>query len=149
MAGLRRFTLSVDLQKEEVVTSLRKRGVVFCLGTALEVYSRFYRADEVSFYAFPGRAAEGAEAIRRDLAPLREGITKVSCYALPTRLHGRREAELTPRRGGIEVLRAQGFLEKAPIGLVTTRVQTVVDLFCDSRAFATRDLLKDLWGVEL
>lgn len=149
MAGLRQFTLSIDLPRKELLSTLSGRPVVFCLGTALEVHSRFYRADEVSFYAFPGRTTRGADAIRRDLSAVREGITRASCYLLPTKLHGRREKELTAGRGGLDALKAHGFLEKTRMGYVTTKVQTVLDLFCDGRAFAARDLLKELWGVEL
>src|SRR3972149_10132868 len=45
MPRLQQFTLSVDVPKEKLISGLARRPVVFCLGTALERYSRFYRAD--------------------------------------------------------------------------------------------------------
>lgn len=149
MARLRQFTVSVDVPKEKLVSDLARRPVVFCLGTALERYSRFYRADEVSFYAFPGGSGEGVEAIRRDFATSKEGITRATCYVLPTKVHGRREEQVADARSALDILRSFGFVEKARDRYFTTQVQTVVDLFCDGKAFAARDLLKEMWGVEL
>ena len=148
MVRLRQFTLAVDIPKETLVSDLSPRPIVFCLGTALERYSRFYRADDVSIYAFPGGGALGAESLRRDLSNAREGITRVSSYRLPTKMHGRRARGL-PEERVLEILKASGFLAKTQKGFVTTKVQTVVDLFCDGKAFAARDLVKELWGVEL
>ena len=149
MPRLRQFTLSVDVPREKLISDLARRPVVFCLGTALERYSRFYRADEVSFYAFPGGSRGGVETIRRDLSTSREGITRATCYLLPTKVHGRREEEVADAHKALDVLRSIGFVEKARDRCFTTRVQTVVDLFCDGKAFAARDLLKEVWGVEL
>ncbi len=148
MPRLRQFTVSVDVPKGKLISDLARRPVVFCLGTALERYSRLYRADEVSFYALPGAGGGGVEAIRRDLAASKEGITRATCYSLPTKVHGRRERVAEPR-GALKGLLSFGFVEKGRGGYFTTRVQTVVDLFCDGKAFAARDLLKGLWGVEL
>ncbi len=148
MSRLQQFTLSVDVPKEKLTSDLARRPVVFCLGTALERYSRFYRADEVSFYAFPGAGGRGVDSIRRDLTTSKEGITRVACYSLPTKVHGRRE-EVADPRGWLKVLQSFGFAEKAEDAYITTRAQTVVDLFCDGKAFAARDLLKEIWGVEL
>jgi len=146
MPRLRQFTVSVDVPKEKLMSDAARRRVVFCLGTALERYSRFYRADEVSFYAFPG--TRGVDAIRRDVTGSKEGITRAACYVLPARVHGRRE-EIADRRETLKDLQAFGFAEKAEDGYFTTRAQTVVDLFCDGKAFAARDLLKEIWGIEL
>ncbi len=148
MPSLRKFTMSVDVPKEKLASHLARRPVVFCLGTALERYSQFYRADEISFYAFPGASGMGIEAIHRDLSTSKEGITRATCYSLPTKVHGRRE-EVADPRAALKALQAFGFVEKGRDGYFTTWVQTAVDLFCDSKAFATRDLLKELWGVEL
>jgi hypothetical protein len=148
MPRLQEFTLSIDVRKERLISDLARRPVVFCLGTALERYSRFYRADEVSFYAVAGGGLRGVESIRRDLATSKEGITRVACYSLPTRIHGRRE-EVADPRGALKVLESYGFGERTEDGYITTRPQTVVDLFCDGKAFAARDLLKEIWGVEL
>jgi len=149
LSRFRQFTLALDVRKDRLLENLRKRLVVFCLGTALERYSRFYRADEVTFYALSREGLNGTEALRRDLASEREGISRVTCYLLSTKTHGRRASgPLKPA----QVLKAVvdfGVADKTPKGYFTTKVQTVVDLFCDGKAFAAKDLLKDLWGIEL
>jgi len=149
MSRLRRFTVAVDVRKEELLSDLRKRPVVFCLGTALERFSRFHRSDEISFYALDGKGPQSVGAIRNDLAARKEGITRATCYLLPTKFHGRRASEPIETKVLLERLMAHGFADRASGGYFTTKVQTVVDLFCDGKAFAARDLLKELWGVEL
>jgi hypothetical protein len=32
---------------------------------------------------------------------------------------------------------------------MTTKVHTVIDMFCDDKAVYTKPLLKELWGVEI
>ena len=88
-------------------------------------------------------------AIRHDLAARKEGITRATCYLLPTKIHGRRASEPIGTNEVLERLVAHGFADRTSGGYFTTKVQTVVDLFCDGKAFAARDLLKKLWGVEL
>ena len=149
MERLRRFSVTIDVPKEKLLADLRRRAVVFCLGTALERYSRFYRSDEISFYALADTGAHGAEAIRRDLSGEKEGITKATCYVLGTGIHGRRKPEPSPAKDAFGRLARHGVVTRIRGDYVTTKVQTVVDLFCDGKAFAARDLLKDLWGVQL
>lgn len=149
MEQLRRFSLSIDLHKEQLMALLSERQAIFCLGSALERYSEFYRPDEVSFYALGQSGSNSPDVIREDLSARREGITKVSCYGLETKLHGRRRE--TPRRESelLDYLERAGFVERAGRGLFTSKVQTVIDFFCDGKAFAVRDLLAHIWGVEL
>lgn len=149
MSRLRQYTVAVDMRKEKLFTDLRKRPVIFCLGSALERFSRFYRSDEISFYALDGKGPQSAGAIRHDLAARKEGITRATCHLLPTRTHGRRVSEPIEAKVVLDRLIAHGFADRASSGYFTTKVQTVVDLFCDGKAFAARDLLKELWGVEL
>ncbi|MFQ5839019.1 MAG: hypothetical protein ACE5HJ_09625 [Thermoplasmata archaeon] len=149
MRQLRRFSLTLDSRKEKVISDLARRQIVFCLGTALERFSEFYRPDEISFYALAEHDSDSPEAVRRDLSAWGEGITRVSCYALESRLHGRRREEPAKAVELFDYLESAGFLERSGSGLFTTKVQTVIDLFCDGKAFATRDLLRELWGVEL
>lgn len=149
MDRLRRFVVAVDVPKERLLADLRRHPVVFCLGTALERFSHFYRPDEISFYAFEGEGSEGVDSIRREVSAWKEGITRVGCYALETKTHGRRKEVKIEPRDALERVRAFGYVDKTRRGYFTTKVMTVVDLFCDEKAFAARDLLKELWGVEL
>ena len=51
MASIKKDTFRVSIKKSELIEFLKSRDVVFCLGTALEIYSGYYRPDEISFYA--------------------------------------------------------------------------------------------------
>jgi hypothetical protein len=149
MDRLRVFSMSIDVPKGKLLADLRERAVVFCLGTALERYGRYYRSDEISFYAVSTGGPNGAETIRYDLSSRKEGITRITCYLLDTRSHGRRKPELVPARAMLDRLVRHGVATRIRSDYVTTKEQTVVDLFCDGKSFAARDLLKDLWGIEL
>lgn len=149
MNRLRLFSVAVAGTKHDLLSELRSHHVVFCLGTALERSSEFYRSDEVSFYAVGGSGPEGAEGIREGLAAKGEGIARATCYFMDTRTHGRRAAASADPRVNLDWLRESGIIERSRGGYFTTKVQTVVDLFCDGKAFAARDLLRELWGVRL
>lgn len=149
LSRFREFTVSVGMRKDSLLRELRRRNVVFCLGTALERYSRFYRADEVSFYALSRGGPDGSERLRHDLVGRGEGVTRATCYLLPPKTHGRRAARVRSPDEALDLLVASGIATRARGGYVTTRVQTVVDLFGDGKAFAAKDLLKELWGIEL
>lgn len=149
MDRLRRFSTAVDTPKQKLLGGLRKFTVVLCLGTALERYSQFYRSDEISFYALAEGGPDGAEAIHRELIKEKEGITRATCYLIEGRTHGRREPRPTPARKTLERFTDYGVVSKAQGYYLTTKVQTAVDLFCDGKAFAARDLIKGLWQVEL
>jgi len=149
MNGLRLFSVAVAGTKQALLSELRSHRVVFCLGTALERFSEFYRSDEVSFYAVGKDGPEGADGIRESLSAKGEGIARATCYFLDTRTHGRRAAVSADTDGTLDWLRESGMIEKSRGGYFTTKVQTVVDLFCDGRAYAARDLLRELWGVRL
>jgi len=149
MGRLRLFSMAVAGTKQSLLSELRSHQVVFCLGTALERFSEFYRSDEVSFYAVGRSGPEGAEGIRKSLAAKGEGIARATCYFMDTRTHGRRAASSADYRASLDWLRESGMVEKDRGGYFTTKVQTVVDLFCDGRAYAARDLLSELWGVRL
>ncbi len=63
------------------------------------------------------------EAMHRYLRTAKKGLTKVSCYKID---------------------HVQG-----KIGGCTTKVQTVVDMFCDGKGVYTKPLLRELWSVEI
>ena len=149
MNGLRRFSTAVAGTKQNLISELRTHRVVFCLGTALERFSEFYRSDEVSFYIIGGNGNQDIERIRESLAVRGEGIARATCYAMDMRRHGRRAAASTDLSGNLDWLRKCGIIERSHEAYFTTKVQTVVDLFCDGRAYAARDLLRELWGVRL
>lgn len=149
MSDRRLWTCSVDHPPEQILRDLRKRRVVFCLGTALEHFSSYSRADEISCYAIGDAGAGSAREIRASLAAHRQGIIKVGCYAVDTRAHGRRRPVPVSADQVLTKLRRTGIVQRDGGMYWTTRVQTVIDLFCDGRAAAARELLAHLWGVQL
>ncbi len=121
MPEQRVFTASVAAKRDEITAGLSKRGVVFCLGTAMESYTPYFRPGEVSFYAEDWKAAKGF----LDTAP--RGTTRVTCYGTI----GDDPLSVGPKTG------------------ITTKVRTVIDMFCDGKGVYTKPLLKDLWGAEI
>lgn len=121
MSERRVFTISVAAKREEVLTKLSKRGAVFCLGTAMESYTPYFRPDEVSFYADDWESTKGF------LATAAGGGTRVSSYGAI----GNDPLSVGPETG------------------FTTKVRTVIDMFCDGKGVYTKPLLRELWGIEI
>ncbi len=120
MHELKEFTLKVAASEEEVVEELSRKNMVFCLGTAQKYYTPYFRPEEISFYS------DNTEEIYDYLATARRGNTTVSCYRID-------------------------FISKEEHDdvRITSRVQTVIDMFCDKKSAYTKPLLKRLWGVEI
>ena len=140
MRELRAFSSSVDLPRQEVMESLREHAI-FCLGTALENYGSYFRSPEISFYAVDWRRLEN------EYSRMREGLTKLTCYRMDF---------LEP--GGLVLDRSLLSLERQVDDLISKRsdgsryaseVLTVLDMFCDGKAHYTKELLKDIWELEL
>ncbi len=115
---------SVELRvrgtKDEVKDSLVEAGGIVCLESAAEEYGEFFRSDRVCIYhETPNEIAEG-------LKPHEGGALPVAIYRLDI-----------PLVGDIEQ------------GRRTTPFRTVVDLTCDGKLYAAKDLIKELWGVVL
>jgi len=141
MREIRAFSVSVDLPMERVWNSLPKEEVVFCLGTAMEKYGSYFRPSEVSFYAYDCRELE------RRLSRIREGLTKISCYEMDfLRPRGLvLDSSLLSLKDEVNTLISQRFDDAT----YTSQVMTTLDMFCDGKAHYTKELLADLWGVEL
>lgn len=123
MNEVRAFSIGVDAKEEKIFAELAKRGVVFCLGTAMEHYAAYYRPDQVAFYA------DDWEQIEKFLATAARGQTKISCY-------GKIESDT------LSVISGSG-------ARFTSKVQTVIDMFCDGKGAYTKPLLRELWGIEI
>src|SRR3972149_5329093 len=67
MNRLRRFTVAVDVRKGDLLSDLRKRPVVFCLGTAGEEGKRAPLEGEARAPEPPGSPQPQLGAIRNDL----------------------------------------------------------------------------------
>lgn len=94
---------------------------VFCLETALDEHSSYFRSPGVSCYVPESKI----ETITRDLKSASGG-------ALPLDLYN-------------DDLKFQLDVE----GNHTSKIRTVIDLTCANRFYITRTLVKELWGLEI
>lgn len=107
-------------KKKEVAEALIDAGGVLCLESALEEYSQFFRADRICIYH-----RKPAELMDK-LVSEEGGILLVSIY-LPD----------LPLEGDVEQKRR------------TSKFRTVIDLACDGRIYAAKDLVEELWGIRI
>ncbi len=112
------FSREVDVENEDIVKWLTGKGAVFCLTTALQQYDTYFRDPAVNIYADEKAALE--------LERLPAGLTRVNVYKPDMNL----ESDTTEKDG-----------VKA-----TSMERTVIDLFCDNKAYAAERLVKRLWG---
>lgn len=97
-----------------------KVGGILCLETALAEYSQFYRPSRVcAYHASPESALEKLRSLGGGNVPLELYLPDI------------------PLAGDVVA------------GRMTSKFRTIVDLACDNRVYAARDLLRELWGVEI
>jgi hypothetical protein len=132
MPELRIFTRKIRAAKGDVIKELTGKGAVFCLGSAMEMYSNHFRAEEVSCYA------SRPDKIREILMEALEGNTRVSCYRSDYSRGAGKDSD---------ILHDPMFAGKSHERALTTKAQTVVDMFCDGKGAYAAPLLKELWGV--
>jgi len=133
MNDLRLFTLSLNASEERIIKELSRKGAIFCLGTAQERYTPYYRPDEVSFYS------QNPERLYSFLKTARKGLMKVSCYRI----------DYVRSTRNTKAVLDSFFALRSGNARLTSKVQTVVDMFCDGKGVYTKPLLKGLWGVEI
>lgn len=120
MEAARAGRVQVRGSKEDVKRAVVDEGGVLCLESALEEYSSYFRGDRVAAYhPDPDRLLEG-------LAPHQGGNLPVDVYHVDLPLDGDVDED---RR--------------------TTKFRTTIDLACDGKAYAAKDLLQELWGLAL
>ena len=107
-------------KKKEVVEALIRAGGILCLESALEEYSQSFRADRICIYH-----QEPGELMDKHVVE-EGGILPVSMY-LPD----------LPLKGDVEQKRR------------TSRFRTVIDLACDGRIYAAKDIVEELWGIRI
>lgn len=116
-----RTEFRVNAKGSDLFKFIESRNVLFCLGTALEHYSGYYRPGEISFYA--GRDDE----LREYLMSRPGNLFTVGWYRYDP----------------------SDWIIKNKNGKYTSDVQTVVDMFCDGKGYYTKELLDRLWGVKI
>ena len=133
MKELRAFSVRVDATSEAVIEEMAKEGVIFCLGTAQARYSPYYGPDEISFYALD------PERLLRIFSNASYGDNRIGCYRIDYVRTIQDRASLLDTRFAM----TEGSIS------LTTKVQTVVDMFCDGKGAYAKPLLKELWGVQI
>ena len=111
-------SLSLDLEREKLLGFLKGKKSVLCTTTALQFHSSYFRDPSVNFYAEDKR-------VLRELKKIDAGLLRVNVYKPDMCL----ETD-TEKSHGFEI---------------TGSVRTVVDLFCDNKAYAAEELIKRLW----
>jgi hypothetical protein len=119
-------TIKVRGSMEEIGRLLTSEDATLCLESALAVHSGYFRPDRVAVYhPKPRKLLAG-------LTPDEGGLVPVAVYAPDIPLVGEvEEPDL------VSPLRRTG------------KFRTLVDLVCDNRAYAAKDLFESLWGVQI
>lgn len=109
----------VRADPQEVKDALVREGCVLCLDSALEAYSSYFRSDRVCAYT------TDAPRIMDGLRPAMGGLLKVQLY----------EPDI-PLDEDVE----DGH---------TKRFRTLLDMVCDGKTYAAKDLFQQLWRIEI
>lgn len=124
MSGSLVGTVKVRGEMDRIGRLLVREGATLCLESALTVYSEYFRPDRLAVYHPDPRT------LLSKLAPDEGGLLPIGVYGADIPLEGDVEE---PDR-------------KSPLRR-TTQFRTLVDLICDNRAYAAKDLFLSLWGV--
>ena len=96
-----------------------KRKVVFCTTTALQEYSSYYKDPSINFYSKDKKLLE-------ELRTESKGLTRVNAYKPDLCLE-------------IDI-------EKKGKMLLTSKVRTIIDLFCNNQAYTSKELIEKTYG---
>jgi len=106
--------------RNEMMQYLNSKGAIFCLATALEFHDEYYR--DPAIYAYmPDKSF-----LENELPDQAKGKVKVFLY-------------------GYDVADEIEIKNKIRI---TPIVRTIIDLFCDNKAYAAEPLIRRMWGNE-
>lgn len=113
-----RVTVDVDATRKEAMEYYKKNNGIFCLTTAMERYSDYVRDPAIHVYVEEDYWNEMAEKES-------EGNIRVNLYVFK------------PYRED-NVVEIDGVKS-------TSRLRTLIDLYCDDKAYAAEPLIKQLW----
>jgi hypothetical protein len=122
LAGVIKVRESIE-RASQVLTN---EGATLCLESALAAYSQYFRPDRVAVYHPKPRK------LLADLSAGEGGLLPVAVYEPDIPLEGDLE-----EAGGLNLIR------------LTSKFRTLVDLVCDNRAYAAKDLFAELWGAQI
>src|SRR3989338_4669627 len=112
-------SFSLKPSSKELWKELIQRKVVFCTTSALQQYSSYYKDPSINFYS-------NDKKLLQELGTEPTGLTKVNVYKPDLCLE-------------IDV-------EKKGKMLLTNKVRTVIDLFCNNQAYAAKELIEKTFG---
>ncbi len=119
-------TVKVRGSMDEIGTLLSREGATLCLESALAQYSGFFRPDRLAVYH------RTPKKLISNIGQRDGGLLSVQVYRIDIPLEGDQE-------GPDKIIQVRR----------TTRFRTLVDLVCDNRAYAAKDLFAELWGVQI
>lgn len=115
-------SLSLKPSPKELMKELTKRKVIFCTTTALQQYSAYFQDPSINFYS-------SDKKLLQELSTEVQGLTKVNVYKPDLCLD-------------IDI-------EKKGKMLLTNKVRTIIDLFCNNQAYAAKELIEKEFGGRL
>ena len=142
LIGLIAFFRNMEKQKiAEISTSLEKieaiklvpANVVFCLETALEKYSNYYKSNRVSFYADEKTSKE----LEKKLAYKPGNATIIGVYKEKPVISKTEEGMGDWKKLGVKNAQKLKF---------TTAIRTIIDLYSAKKGNAAEKLVEYLWG---
>ena len=104
--------------EKEKILDYLPDGSILCLESALDTYSRYFRSSRICIYH------EQPEVVKRLFEPYSGGILD------------------------LEVYRPDMDVQKDVEHGVTSRLRTVIDMTCDGKTYAAKDLFEQLWGIK-
>ncbi|MBI4141978.1 hypothetical protein HY484_03580 [Candidatus Woesearchaeota archaeon] len=122
MNSLKVFEAKTSLTKPELFGIISKNGV-FCLDTALNQYTNYYKSDRVCAYTSKNKVAE----IKKKLL-FKPGNNSTVCLY-----------EEKPK-AKTKTIKNKKYTDK---------IRTTIDLACDGKAFAAETLFNQLWGKKI
>ncbi|MBI4044149.1 MAG: hypothetical protein HY392_00395 [Candidatus Diapherotrites archaeon] len=132
MEKLKIKEISTSLEKIEAI-QLVPENVVFCLETALEKYSNYYKSNRVSFYADEKTAKE----LEKKLAYKPGNTTIIAVYT--------EKPVITKTEAGMSNWKKLG-IKNAEKLKFTTAIRTIIDLYSAKKGNAAEKLVEYLWG---
>jgi hypothetical protein len=104
--------------EKEKILENLPKGSILCLDSALDRYSQYYRSSRICIYH------EKPELVKNIFEPYSGGIIDLEVYRPDMNLK-----------------------EDVENGL-TSKLRTVIDMTCDGKTYAAKDLFEELWGIK-
>jgi len=112
-------SLDIDAPREDIIKFLVENKVVFCLTSALQYYDSYFRDPSICVYSYHRGVVE-------ELKKFRTGTLRIIVYKPDMLLDENTET--------IDSIR------------LTSEIRTIIDLFCDNKAYAADRLIKRVFG---